>query len=442
LLRWWIYSDTRKIIIEEFDKSVFLEKKFDVKKVLKEIFLNKLSYVISPSAIIDLLAILPAYRELRLLRVFVLFRVFKLLRYSRSISQFLQVIASKKVELATLFVLMAFVVSVAGISLYVFEHKINPNISSIFEALYWALVTISTVGFGDITPVTTEGRAITMVIIISGIGMISFATSIIVSAFNEKMHEIKESRSLYAIDSFDKYYLICGYSKLGHILAQKFTAEKKNFVIVDKSEDRIEEALSNGYFAIKGDASNNELLFKLGLERDKIKAIISLAKDDLQNIFIILNARSISKDVIIITRATRKESYKKLRLAGADYIVSPYDVAGLIASKILRQPVAVEALMNILSEKKNAVSDEIEVVEGSFLDGKTIEEINFYNYNLILLAIVKYKKERLLPELRKEFMFNPSRKTVLKPGDILIIAGYNISIAYFKNMIIESSIKL
>ncbi|NPA64814.1 MAG: potassium transporter TrkA, partial [Epsilonproteobacteria bacterium] len=191
LLRMWVHDDIHKIIIEEFENSLFLERPFDLKRVIKEILKKKWEYISSPLAIIDLLAILPSYRELRILRVFVLFRVFKLLRYSQNITHFFQVLTSKKSELSTLLILVAFTILVSGISLYVFEERSNPNITNLFDSFYWSLVTISTVGYGDITPQTKEGRIITMIIILSGVGLISFATSIIVSAFNERLEEMR-----------------------------------------------------------------------------------------------------------------------------------------------------------------------------------------------------------------------------------------------------------
>jgi len=439
LIRLWVYNDVRKIVIEEFENSVFLEKDFDTKTVLKEIFKKKLEYITSPLAIIDLLAILPSYRELRILRIFILFRVFKLLRYSQSVTHFLQVLSSKKVELFTLLLLVAFVVLISGISIYVFEEQKNPNISSLFDAFYWALVTISTVGFGDITPITNEGRGITLFIILTGVGLISFATSIIVSAFNEKMHEVKENKVLSTIRRLDNLYIICGYTHITELIATRLYKENKNFIIIDLDREKVHQAHMKDYLAITADATKKETFRKIDF--DKVKAVLAMTDKDMHNIFICLNVRSFSKKVFLVSRTVDKNSYKKLKLAGADYLISPYDTAGIFATKIIEQPIAINAINDILTAKKNALCDQVEVLKGSFLENKKIGKVNFKKFKLILLGIIRHIENETIPEIKRKFYFNPDDNFELKANDILIIMGYNISVNNFKSLVTESTLK-
>ncbi len=439
ILRMWVYNDSRKIVIAEFEESVFLERPFNLKKVLKEICKKKLEYIFSPLAIIDLLAILPSYRELRILRIFILFRVFKLLRYSQNITHFFQVLSSKRIELYTLLMLVAFVVLVSGISLYVFEERQNPNISTLFDAFYWSLVTISTVGYGDITPQTTEGRSITLVIILIGVGLISFATSIIVSAFSEKLKEIKENRILNSIKKLDEFYIICGYTHIAKLFAKRLKREGRALLIVDLDKNVVDEALEEGFLAICEDASKKDTFRSINF--DKVKAVMALTDSDMHNIYICLNIRSFSKDVFLVSRTVDINSHKKLRLAGANYLISPYVTAGFFATKIMEQPIAVEAINNILTARKNALCDQVEVVKDSFLDGARVGEINFARYKLILLGVVQLDQSAKLEDFRYKFHFNPPEDFLLCVGDVLVIMGYSVSIAHFKSEVIESSLK-
>ncbi len=439
LLRFWVYSDMHAIIIEEYENALFLERPFDTKKVLKEIAKSKLEYILSPLAIIDVLAILPAYRELRILRIFVLFRVFKLLRYSHNLTHFLQVLVSKKVELITLLLLVIFVILISGISLYVFEERANPHIRTLFDAFYWSLVTISTVGYGDITPVTTEGRAITIVIILTGIGLISFATSIIVSAFSEKLEEVRTERIYNTIKKYDDIYIICGYTNMAKLYIKRLERDKKPFLIIDYDKNMVEDALNSGYMAVAADASKKETFQKIDF--DKVRAVLALTDTDMHNIYICLNIRSLDKDVFLVSRTVNVNSHKKLKLAGANYLISPFMTAGIFASKIIEQPVALEAINDILTARKNALCDQVEVVEGSFLEGRRVGDIDFSKYKIILLGIVHIDEKEMHEEMRRKFIFNPDDEYILRKDDILVIMGYTISIANFKTKIVESSLK-
>ncbi|SMG62269.1 TrkA-N domain protein [methanotrophic bacterial endosymbiont of Bathymodiolus sp.] len=200
LLRGWLYSDTHNLIIKHYENSEYLGTPFRLHKIFTLILRNKLSYIFSASAIIDLLAILPGYRPLRILRVFLIFRLFKLLRYSQSTQMFLGVLSSKRFELTTLVFLMSFLIFIASTAIYMFENQnVGGQTADLYDA-FWAIVTISTVGYGDITPVTTGGRLVTSALIISGLGVLAFFTSIIVAAFNEKMSEFQDDRLKASIE--------------------------------------------------------------------------------------------------------------------------------------------------------------------------------------------------------------------------------------------------
>ncbi|MCK5189810.1 MAG: ion transporter, partial [Methylococcales bacterium] len=150
LLRAWLYSDSHRIIIEEYEKAKYLDTHFSLFKSLKRVFGKKLKYMLSLFAIIDLLAILPSYRPLRILRILLIFRLFKLFRYSNSVKVFSDVLSSKRFELITLAIFMGFLVFISSIAIYLFENdSIGGNVRDLYDAFYWSIVTISTVGYGD-----------------------------------------------------------------------------------------------------------------------------------------------------------------------------------------------------------------------------------------------------------------------------------------------------
>ena len=417
LVRIWVVNDLSEIILEAYQDAKFLEKPFSVTVPLKKGLKEKLYFMITPSAIIDLLAIFPTYRPLRL------FRVLKLLRYAKSINQFIEVLSNKRFELLTLLLLLLFIVFTAGIAIYVLEEKINPNINSLFDAFYWSLVTISTVGFGDIAPVTPEGRGISMVIIVSGIAMISFATSVIVSAFSEKLHEVKEHRTIEKINKSDAFLIICGYGQMAKMFLRREELSSDEYIILEKDAERVEAAKREGYNVIQEDASRTEVLKRFNTKSAKVTVLCMIA-DDIENIYITLTAKAISRKIKVITRANDSSMVKKLEYAGADHILLPHEVANNMIHIAITQPTMYKALHAVLTGKDVAQIYEIHVGLHEGLVGADIASIEFTAYKLLFMGIHR----------NGEFLFNPPKETVLQPHDVLLVIGRQISLEHFRNM--------
>jgi len=427
-LRMWIYSDIHKIIIEEYEESQFFDKKVSSFRLIAKIFKNKWGYISSLSAIIDLIAIIPSYRGLRVLRVLILFRAFKMLRYTKSLTGFLYVLKNKKFELMTLVALSAFFIFIAGIMLYVFEgNNKNPNIHNLFDTFYWALITMSTVGYGDIAPVTPEGKIVTILIIIMGIGLISFVTSIIVSSFNERLEVLREDRVIQEIGKKNSITVLCGYGLLGRLVAQGLQKESVEFVVIDKDEELATLAYNQGYHAICTDATNGQVFQDLGIE-NRISHVLCLTSDDVQNTFIAVNIKSLNKNVHVTARCSDEEIAQKMKFAHVDQVIMPEEVAGMMGAVYAGEPVAFKVLLSIIEEKEKTQIDEITVIGNSFLDGKTIGAVNFDKFRLILLGVFKNGSADTLGE----FIFNPQDDFVINAGDNLVCIGYVSAVANLK----------
>jgi len=424
ILNLWLYNDIRKDILKEYEEANFLGRKPQYFKVFLKSLNKKLSYIFTPTAIIDLLAILPAYRPLMLIRVFVLFRFLKILKHARSIHQFIEVLADRKFELITLFVLLLFVVIVGGLAIYITEEHLNKDINNLFDAIYWSFITITTVGYGDISPVSTIGRIISFVIVILGITMISFATSVIVSAFSEKLTELKEERVSEEISNSNDFLIICGYGQISKVFLNLLKkSNRKKYIVLDKNRDRVEQAINDGHDAICDDASRYEVLKRFYNENSKI-TVLALTGSDIENIYISLNAKSISKDIEVIARASSKALFNKYKRAGADRIVLPNEIASSMMVASILHPTMYKAINAILNSKEVAIVDELYIVEETLLLNKKIADIDFNKYKLTLFGIQNGAEG--------EFKFCPPKDYIFKEKDILIVMGHKISINYFK----------
>ena len=415
LLRFWIYSDNHKLFLERYDYAINNNLPFSLGRTLLAILKKKLEYVISPLAIIDLLAILPSFRPLRFLRIFILFRIFKLFRYARSMKTFTAIITEKKFELFTLAIFASFVIFTGSSAIYIFETQQNPKINTLFDAVYWAIVTMGTVGYGDIVPVTTEGMVVAMLLIIFGVATIAFLTSIIVSSFQSKLVELKESRTFADVDKLQNYIVICGYGRVGEVVAKMLHEDGYKLVIIDNDESKIKLAQQRGLIGIVADASKSRILGELGVGKRASQIICATNSDEL-NVFITLTARSLSKQIIIIARVIKNTNKKKYFLAGATYAFSADETIGLMGAQYITQPISYAALDEMLTENTGVIFDMMTLHEHAYYANKPVESLKLSEKRLLLFGILR-KNET------PSFQFNPAPDFMLHPQDMLIIMG-------------------
>lgn len=443
LLRGWLYSDSHRIVIEQYEKAQYLNVPFSLTATLKLVVAKKIDYVLTPLAIIDLLAILPSYRSLQILRIFLIFRLFKLFRYSSNIKIFSDVLASKRFELTTLLMFLCFLVFISSSAMYLFENVAHGGqVRDMFDAIYWSVTTLSTVGYGDITPQTIGGRLVAMALILTGLGVIAFLTSILVTAFTEKMHTLRENRVFAELDRYKNFTIICGYGRVGKELARRLARDKQKFIIIDKKEINVAHAKQQGFLVIQDDASKNEVLIRAGINRGAT-TVICTTGNDVINVYITLTSRYLNRDIRIISRANRQDNMNKLYQAGADNVVLPFEIAGMLAAEYLGQPVAFEAISGILQNEKHVVMETIGVGSGSLADSKTVGELALEQRKLTLLGVISadpvHLKHRNKYQVKHQhFYFNPDAHFKLREQDILVLFGRKLSIDHFRNQVEQS----
>ncbi len=440
LLRLWLHDDSHTILIEHWERAELMGLPFSVGPALWAVLRQKLAYVSSPIALVDLLAILPSYRPLRFLRLFLLFRLLKLFRYTRSLGAFGEVLVEKRFELYTLSLFVGSVVLIATVAIYLFEAEApGSQVKTLMDALYWSVITVTTVGYGDIVPITTEGRVVAMVLVFAGIGVISFATSIIVMAFHEKMRELRDNRVYAEVERESDITIVCGFGRIGQVVAERLAAAREPFVIIDRDIESVELARRRGFPAIAGDATDTALLGNLGLGRQASR-ILCLTHDDVSNVYITLTARQLSPRILIISRANKAETARKLTQAGATHVVRPYEVVARMAAEFIGQPVAFDALYDVVTRAAGVHLEPLPVRAGDWLEKQRIGEIDFTTQRLLLFGVIRphaspgenghsrYDLEG------RHFYFNPGPTLQLHAGDILMLIGYQASLSRFHEL--------
>jgi voltage-gated potassium channel len=415
LLRFWLHSNNSKTIIEQYERDLFLHRPFSFSGAMKTIFIQKIDYIFSPTAMIDLLAIMPFFHEFRLLRIFILFRVLKLFRYAKSLRRLISILASKKFEILTLIVFTMIMIMVSSVLIYVMEaNDPQSRINTLFDAIYWSVVTIFTVGYGDFVPVTHGGRIVAMMIIVSGIAVISFATSIVVSAFTEKLDEIKEEKIIDSVHALTRMYLVCGFSPLAHEVIRKLHKRHIPIVVLEKDPKKVEQARNNGLLALGYDSASLHTYTHLKLDfENQVESVILLHDSDVANIYTALTIRELTKNISLYSILHHPANRKKLFLAGIDHIVNTHELVGLMSKIIAAQPVAFEVIHALRSEQTSTVVDEI-ILDADMKDRfyALLEDTLFYQR----FSVLGIYNTRL-----KKFHFNPHPDISIEPGDVAIV---------------------
>ena len=429
LIRFWIYSDISKVVIEQYEHDLFLQRPFRLGEAYRKILAKKSEYIFSPSALIDLMAIMPFFHELRILRVFILFRVFKLFRYAKSLTQFVSILSSKKFEIFTLGLFATVIISVSSILIYIMEAN-NPAspINTLFDSLYWSVVTIFTVGYGDMVPVTTEGRTVAMAIIVAGIAVISFATSIVVSAFTEKLDEIKEDKLIENVSKMDSFYLICGYSTLSEQVVWQFKKKGSKTLILDADPIKVAQAQKEGFIALALNPASLHTYHQLQIDWDRqILGTVLLHESDVLNVYTALSIRELNAKVKLLSILHQQENRRKLSLAGINEIVYTQQLVALMSKEVSGRPVAFEVIHALRSENSGVLIEEIaldNITKNHLFD--TVE-MGLFQRRLMFLGIYK--------TLQRKFLFNPSQSIRIDAGDVAIVIGTQALIDEFKTLL-------
>jgi voltage-gated potassium channel len=425
--RYIISFESHTQVIKDYEEAQYLNLKYDFSHSLKIILKNKFAYIISPASIIDLLAILPTFRPLRILRIFLLLRLFKLLRYTNSINQLLRIFVEKKLELTFLLILYCLIVFFSATVIYVFEGDGgNPQITNYLDAIYWAFVTVATIGYGDITPNTEVGRFVVYILIIAGLTAAAFFTAIVTSAMTTKLDFIRKNKTLSKAMKLKKYTLVCGYGRTAQVLVDNLIENFHEVVIIEEDMKLCSKAIEKDLHCICDDASSIELLQNIGI-MSSISDIVILTNDDTVNLSIILSIRSINKHIKITTRCNSSKTKNKLLLAGANETIELNKSASLVGMGYLKSPIAYEAMDDLLIDYKGANINELEIFHNSPFINKQLKSINFDKFNLTFIAIAHNLD-------RENIIFNPNKdETIIKEKDFLIVIGYKKTINQFKN---------
>ena len=283
-----------------------------------------------------------------------------------------------------------------------------------FDAFYMTITTMTTIGGGEPKPLSYLGRWWTLALIAFGVGVTAYAFLMAAGYFLEGQFfaAFGKRRLRGRVRALRDHYILCGYGRVGREVAEEIVAAKSELVIIDVNQPSLDAAARDGYLVVSGNAADVEILHAAGIDRARGLAVAT--DNDADNVFVTLSARVLRPDLFIVARANSEDSEPKLKLAGANRIISPYSIGGKRMAHIALRPTAVEFIDTVL-EAGNAdlLLEDITIQSDSAWIGKTLGALAGPKSDAIVLAI---KRNNLM-------LFRPAEDTQLQAGDEIVAAG-------------------
>ena len=284
---------------------------------------------------------------------------------------------------------------------------------SLLDALYMTVITLTTVGFREVEPITDGGRIWTMVLSLTGFGLFFGSVGIVAEYFvTEVTSGRREARRMAdAVDKLRDHYILCGFGRVGATVAQELVHSGLRVVVIDTVPESLGRARRVGFLEVEGDATEAATLRAAGIER--ARGLITTIDSDAHNVYVILSARAINPGLFVVARANTEDAETRLIQAGASRVVSPYTMAGHRLAELATRPRVVDFIDAALSHGELSFSmEEIEVVAGKPLDGATAGSLQ--GTGVYVLAIVTGSRS---------YEANPTPDRIFKAGETLILSG-------------------
>ena len=327
----------------------------------------------------------------------------------------------RKLYISVILIVLIVCIGIAGY--IILEHY------NFLDAFYMTVITVATVGFQEVHPLDDQGKIFTAFLIITSFGTFAYAVTsiskyVVDGEFNQYFKNLKVNS---AIEKLDKHVIICGFGRNGKQAAHVLKKHKTRFVVIEQKKDII-SSINHQYadLVLEGDATLDEVLVKAGIK--KAKALITTLPFDADNLFIVLSARTLNPNLVIISRASEDNSDKKLKVAGANNVIMPDKLGGAHMASLVMKPDVMEFMDYITGQG----SDNIRLEEITFatlkseFQNKTIKDLEIRNKSGA--NIIGFKTAQ------GEYIINPSADTKIIPDAKLFVLGTTEQIIKLKEL--------
>jgi voltage-gated potassium channel len=308
-------------------------------------------------------------------------------------------------------IIIFFVVVLSGIFGYMFIEGWD-----FLDSLYMTIITLSTVGYGEVRYVGPAGRIFTLLLIIFGVSIVAYIVGLVVETLvaGEIRSVLGRRKVGKKIKSLRDHYIICGYGRIGSIICKGLTGRSIPLVVVERDEHVREQLEQDGILYLEGDATNEDTLLEAGIE--KAKGLVSVVSLDAENLYICLTGRVLNPRLFILSRAEDEVNERKLLRAGANTVILPYMVGGRRMVQAIIRPTTSDFLESAIHDESTELNiEEVTVGEGSGLVNQSLIDSGIRQEMDIIIIGIKQKDGTMI--------FNPSSQTKIQSNDILIAMG-------------------
>lgn len=283
------------------------------------------------------------------------------------------------------------------------------------DAFYISAQTVTTVGYGDLTPVTAAGRFFAILLMLTGVGTVLYALTVLAQAViqSEIVESYGERRKLKEMEKLSDHYIVCGAGRVGRRIIRNLQRQGHSYVIMETDEKKIVDFERDGSIFILGDATSEGNLLRAGVER--ARGLASCLPDDADNVYVVLTARGMNDDLHIVARAVEEQAEPKLIRAGANRVVAPTIIGSQSMARALLKPAIADFMDSIVAETLDLVFEEVAIDADSPYAGKSLKDTNLAaELNIIVVAVRRRDGE---------LAFSPNADTLIEDGDLLIVIG-------------------
>lgn len=285
-----------------------------------------------------------------------------------------------------------------------------------FEAFYMTIITISTVGFQEVRPLSSTGRLFTIGLLFAGLGVVLYTAGTVTAKIVEGEFQqfFGRRRMEKQIDALTNHYLVCGYGRIGEVICRELASKPVPFVVIELEEERVRRVEEAGYLLLKGDATDEKVLLVAGVIR--AKGLFATMPVDADNVFMVLTAKDLNPSIFVVARAETERSEKTLVHAGADKVISPYAMGGHRMAQAALRPAVVDIIeLATHYQSLELQLEEIVVPPGSPCEGVTLRDSGLRQEPGVIVVAIK----RALGGM----IFNPSADEKIEAGDSLVALG-------------------